>query len=262
MAECIHGLDDGLCDICFPKEQPLNPVPGTVRSGAKRRTAGSSAVREKATRSARTPEGKPLPPFGQRRIHHVTHLRNLETILFDGAITAGADPELDLLAEEARAKRRQTEVIHGTSVAEFISFSLSPNAIWWDEVLTGATDDRWSASAKSSPGTQYVQLVGTVATAGTDVAASDEDAMSPTARFGLGVDAAGTLVRRAALDDPELRRPEVLVRGRYRTSDLVLLAVPNEPVRDKVKAMLREHKGASPRIVVYPPWFQPIPIED
>jgi hypothetical protein len=43
-------------------------------------------------------------------------------------------------------------------------------------------------------------------------------------------------------------------------SSVALIGVANEPVRDRVREMLRG-ASATPRVAVYPPWFQPTPDE-
>ena len=71
--ECIHGLDDGLCDVCFPKAVP-EPSPGP--------------------RSATSPSGSrrtPRPKVGSadRRLHHVTRVDDLADILAAGQLLEG-----------------------------------------------------------------------------------------------------------------------------------------------------------------------------
>jgi hypothetical protein len=47
----------------------------------------------------------------------------------------------------------------------------------------------------------------------------------------------------------------VLVPERVPLSDVVLLGVPNEPMRSRVRALFDAVDQAPPRIVVHPPWF-------
>jgi hypothetical protein len=190
-------------------------------------------------------------------MNHATHLKNLEAILVDGEIRPGAEPEFDVASPELRARRAQVEVVPGEPLTSFVPFSLSPDATWWNEVRTGAEDPRWSNAARRAAFTEYAVLVGTVAAVGPDLIVSDGDAGAMISRFGVGVADATQLLRRRELIDPELLDAEVLVHGAYSMSDVVVLAVPNEPVRDRVRATLRDIGVPAPRLVVYPPWFQP-----
>lgn len=260
MAECIHGFDEGLCDICYPREEPTKaPVASAPRS---RSRSASGLNRARVPGASKKTVEVDSPPFAERRIYHATHLRNLDAILIDGAIRAGVTPEFEVASPELREKRATAEVAPGTPVTDFVAFSLSPHASWWNEVRTGAADPRWSDDARKAAPTQYAILVGTVAAVGPEVVASDADAASEATRFGVGLTAASQLVRRAELEDPELLEAEVLVQGEYPLGQVAVLAVPNEPVRDRVRAVLRESGTKAPRIVVYPPWFQPTTDEE
>ena len=79
MAECKHGFEDSLCDICFPKAVV---VPVKVPRPARPRTAGAG----KTTKIS----------AADRRLHHVTRVEDLPDILNDGQLleqTAwGAEP--------------------------------------------------------------------------------------------------------------------------------------------------------------------------
>ncbi|WP_251858213.1 DarT ssDNA thymidine ADP-ribosyltransferase family protein [Herbiconiux sp. L3-i23] len=255
MAECIHGFDEGLCDICFPREEPKK----AVAAPKTRARAASVGPRSRVPGSSRKAPELDSAPFAERRIYHVTHLRNLDAIFIDGAIRSSAVPEFDIASPFLRERRAGVEVAPDAPLTDFVSFSLSPHASWWDEVRTGAHDGRWSPEARQSKPTQFAVLVGTVAAVGPEIVVSDGDAGAPSSRFGVGSVAASQLARRAELADPELLDAEVLVRGEYPLAKVAVLAVPNEPVRDHVRATLRESGTKAPRIVVYPPWFLPVP---
>lgn len=262
MTECIHGFDDGLCDICFPRIPVVKDDAATT--AARGRASATAARRSSARASAKTttaPVSRHQAPIGPRRIYHVTHLNNLESILTEGAITAGAKPNFDLLAPDARVERDGIEVFPGTQLTEFVPFSLSPNATWWNDVRSGAHYSSWSAEARSVPATQYVILVGTVASVGDEVVVSDSDVSGSDPHFGVGPVAGASLLQRTLFADPDLLEPEVLAPRSYSIDDVVLLAVPNEPVRDKVKAMLKAAGGHAPKLAVYPPWFQPTDLD-
>jgi hypothetical protein len=42
---------------------------------------------------------------------------------------------------------------------------------------------------------------------------------------------------------------------------VTLVGVPNDKVRDSVKALVADAGGHAPRVAVYPPWFRPSPVE-
>ena len=57
-------------------------------------------------------------------------------------------------------------------------------------------------------------------------------------------------------DGAGLDGAELLVRECLPLDDVALIAVANEPVRDRVRAELAA-AGVRARVAVYPPWFQP-----
>jgi hypothetical protein len=71
------------------------------------------------------------------------------------------------------------------------------------------------------------------------------------------VDAASAMVRRFSLADPDLLEPEVLVPRAVSLESVMLIGVPHDKMRDRVKQLLVEAGGAAPRVAVYPPWFRP-----
>lgn len=257
VTECIHGFEDGLCDSCFPREPLIKTDPVTVAARDRAATATATRRSSRGSKNAKAPEPRHQAPIGTRRIYHVTHLKNLEGILAEGVIRAGATPEFDLLSPDSRAERNAIEVVDGAPLPSFVPFSLSPNATWWNDVRSGAQHSSWSDGARTSPATQYVVFVGTVAPIGNQVVVCDSDVSGSVPEFGVGPVAGAALLGRTLATDPDLREPEVLAPGSYSIEDVVLLAVPNEPVRDKVKAMLKESGGHMPKLAVYPPWFQP-----
>lgn len=263
LAECKHGFEGGLCDICFPREVKVDVTkPPTKRAAAARRPRAVTVPAGTTTKPRPRGEGRiaaarPVVPLGSRRIYHVTHINNFASILHDVAIRAGAAPTVDLLSPEARERRSSTEVVPGEPVTAFVPFALSPDAAWWNLILTGAIDPTWSDAARKEAATQYIMLVGTVGAIGPDVIVSDRDPAHPLAKFGVGINAASALMRYALESDPELLEPEVLARGDYPLEEIVLLGLPNEPVRERVKQLIRESGETAPKLAVYPPWFQP-----
>jgi hypothetical protein len=49
----------------------------------------------------------------------------------------------------------------------------------------------------------------------------------------------------------------VLVADRVPLEAVVLLGVPNEPMRSRVRQMFKAVDQTPPKIVVHPPWFNP-----
>ncbi len=256
MAECIHGFEDGFCDICFPRVVPESLLVGAVKAPVRR-----STVKPRAAGTGRATTPVDPVTFQNRRVYHVTHLSNLESILHDGAIKAGAKPDLDLLRPEDREIRGTMEIVPGEPLGNFVPFALSPDAAWWEEIRTGAAQARWSPAARKAALTEFVVLVGTIGAIGPEIVFSDRDVTHVLARIGVGVSAGSALTRRTMSDDPDLLQPEVFAPGSYPLSDVVLIGLPNEPVKSKVKDMIREVRGAAPKLAVYPPWFQSSELE-
>jgi hypothetical protein len=261
VAECIHGFDEGECDICFPRKAAEPPA--TVAASATR-TATKAPPRVTAPKQRRLterPAGAPpkLPPFGSRRLYHVTHARNLEAILLDGAIRAagsGADPGVDITAPVLRQLRAETSVGDGRPVADFVPFALSIDAVWWREFRQGAEGARWSAAARLTTPTEYIALVVAAERIGPDVVIAEGDSSAPATHFLIGEPPRSLAI--AARVDPELVTTEVLVADRVPLEAVVLLGVPNEPMRSRVRQMYEAVDQTPPKIVVHPPWFAPV----
>lgn len=257
MAECIHGFEDGLCDICFPRKQadPVGVAAKTVTRAAPR----IAAVRTRRLTTAPTaPALAPVPPFSTRRLYHVTHVRNLESILLDGAIksqSAGAEPDVDVAAPVVRELRAAAQVEDERTVADHVPFYLTPDAERWVELRDGASGAHWSTAARLSSPTEYVMLVAGTTNIGPDAAVADTDASAPAARITVGEPS--RTVARLTREDAALSTVELLVPDRVPIDSLVLIGVPNEPMRTRVRAMIDAVDWNAPRIVVHPPWFTP-----
>ena len=262
--ECIHGLDVQACDVCRPRLRP--EAPAGAAAPVARRTAASPAVRRNPARrapslrgpapSSRTGTTAAVPVLSALRGHHWTHVRNLDAILADGALRAGASPELDVSSEPTRA-RRAAAVVAGRPVSEQVPFALSPLSSTWESLRAGAVDGRWSAEARAARATDFVVFVVPVPDLGGDFTVTDRDAGDPEARVGEGREDAAALVRRASLTDPDLLDAELLVPERVDLSVVTLVGVANESVRDQIKQALADAGGPRPRVAVYPPWFRP-----
>jgi hypothetical protein len=259
LPECIHGFDKELCDICSPRvaPEPSKPVkaPRTSKPAGERRPA-SSPARVPGAPPARA-SGKPAVPFAAQRIYHVTHVQNLESILNDGELRAGAKPQVDVSSGSLRELRSLAQVRPGIAVAEHVPFYLSPNATRWIELRDGAPGELWSDAARQSRPGEFVALVTTIAAIGPDVVVADGDAVSPVTRFATGAEEGRALVRRVLSTDPDLVEPEVLAPGTVPFGAMALIGVSNDKVRNRVKDLLYDIGGPAPRIAVYPPWFLP-----
>jgi hypothetical protein len=196
-------------------------------------------------------------PFAAQRIYHVTHVQNLEAILNEGELRAGAKPEVDVSSGHARELRALAQVRPGSAVAEHVPFYLSPNATRWIELRNGATGEFWSDAARASRPSDFVALVSTIAAIGPDVVVADGDAVSPITRFATGAEEGRALIRRMLATDPDLVEPEILAPGTVPFGAMALIGVSNDKIRAKVKDLLFEIGGPAPRIAVYPPWFLP-----
>lgn len=237
--ECIHGFDAGLCDICYPRTAP-------EPRAAPRATA---TQRKPAARAAGAPAVAPYS-LATQRLFHVTHLRNLEAILHDGELRADATPEIDVSSETTRELRRAADLADGSRVAEHVAFYASPVAARWIELRDGAAGPHWSDAARAAKATEFVQLAIPASTLGDRILAADADAAAPATRFARGAADATQLLRR----QPDLLAAEILAPHAVPFSDVALIGVANEPVRDQVRALL-SGTGFRPKVAVYPPWF-------
>ena len=248
MAECIHGFEGGLCDICFPRRDPKEVIAPTRRvPGARIRHAGDRAA---GTIVA------PSVTLAEQRIFHVTHEQNLAAILADGALRAGVTPVVDVSSAITRELRAAVEVVDGVTVADYVPFYLSPDASRWDELRSGATGLHWSDAARATKPLDYVILVSTAGELGPDVVVTDRDAADSTSRFGIGTDGGAPLIRRLRNEDPEFFEPEILAPGTVAFEAITLIGVPNDRVRDRVKRLIAD-AGHVTKVSVFPPWFQP-----
>lgn len=275
--ECIHGFDIGLCAACYPKAVPeVAPVVKQRVSRARpepllapRRTASSGSRASSAKRA--------VDNVGEQRIYHVTHINNLPAILAGGALLADMSaawdtrPTIDISSAEARESRRTALVsMQGNlSVAGYVPFFLSPNASVWDSVRAHATDSRLVLDGHGSAAYDFVILVSTVkkvidgqaADAESHpaaIAVTDGDAGNRATRFGSTAETSERMLRklRADPDEDALLEAEFLVKEAFPFDRLSILGVANDKVREVVKDILAA-SDYSPKVAVYPPWFQP-----
>lgn len=244
--ECIHGLDEALCDLCTPK-----PVPKIEASAPKVVRPRASAAKARVPGAA----GPTIQSVDQR-IYHVTHIRNLEMIAIDGALRVDAEPEVDVSSALAREMRRSAPLASGGVVADRVPFYLSPGAERWREQRDGALGAHWSDAARAARPTDFVVLVADARAAGDDVVLADGDAAAPATRFAHGLEAGTQQLRRMRALDPGYATGELLVPSPFPFGGIALIGVPHEPMRDRVRDILREVGGHAPKVAVYPPWFQ------
>lgn len=274
--ECIHGFDDGLCAICFPPPEPepkrvIAPPRPTRSTGSPSSRPARPARRVAGAASARTLHEAPLDPKTVR-IYHVTHVDNLASILGEGALLAdraGAAPAVDVSAPSAREFRRSAPVPgNGSVVADYVPFLLSTDAHVWNAVRTGTPDPRLAADAVERQPADHVILVSSVAGAvgarteveGT-VVVTDADAAGGSVGAASAWPEVLRMLQRLHREDEgsRLLSAEVLVRESLPLERVLLIAVGNDRVRDRVRAAL-DAVGLRTRVAVYPPWFQPTPV--
>lgn len=263
MAECIHGLEAGLCDQCFPKAVPLLEI---VTAAGQRNARAKAAV----TRRAASAASKTVESVGDQRIYHLTHVRNLPQILSAGELLADASdawvdrPAVDLSSADTRESRRATAVsgLGSANVAEFVPFFLVPNATIWEDIRANTPDPRLSSDARDVVVADFVLLVSTVKQAAEDtddgaIVVTDGDAAHVLTRFAASTESSERMLRRLRADDnvETIVEAELLVKDRYPFELVTLIGVANDRARDEVKAILKS-SAHSPKVAVYPPWFQ------
>lgn len=253
MAECIHGLEIPLCDICYPKAAPEKPR--VVRAAAAPR----------APRAASVTTSRKSINAGDQRIYHVTHIRNLDGIVSAGALVVDAAPTVDVSSELTRELRMSAEISapasaapdspgRHASVAEYVPFYLAPDAVLWEHLRAGAADEtRWSDAARKATPFDFVFLVSTVAALGDDAVIADGDAAATFTRFSTG-DGIQRAIEKLHGNEDARRSAEALARQSFPFESVQLIGVANDRVRDRVRDLV---SGLVPKVAVYPPWFQP-----
>jgi len=251
-----------MCASCFPPAPP--PIPAPVKRAPRL-----------AARSLRSPApgstGKAAevrPPNLPQRIFHVTHMNNLPLILEAGRLlpSSEASPALRL-ASDLTAELRASAPVPGDgsfdddgverSAADFVAFSLTPQATWWLEVQEGAPGPTWSTAAKAASTVDFVVLGVDIAAVSNTVVVTDGDAAAPETRLGVGTEGRQQMLARAAGSPEALQAAEALVPGPVSLATVALVAVANDRRRDEVRALLKS-AGVTAKVAVYPPWFVPV----
>jgi hypothetical protein len=248
VAECIHGLEIPLCDICYPKAAPEKPRTARVAAAPRVPRAGVVTTSRKSVKA------------GEQRIYHVTHIRNLEAIAAAGELSIDALPTVDVSSDLTRELRMSAPVDPETTVAEYVPFYLDPNALLWDDLRSGAVDEtRWSDAARKATPFDFVFLVSTVAALGPAGVIADGDAAATFTRFATD-DGIQRAIERLHNDEDARRNAEALALSRFPFAAVQLIGVANDRVRDRARELLSvaasAGAGSAPKVAVYPPWFQ------
>lgn len=267
MPECIHGLEIPLCDICYPKAVPERPRTARVTtprtSSVRSRSTSGATAGTSTPRVAGASTSRKSVNAAEQRVYHVTHIRNLEKIVADAALSASATPVVDVSSALTRELRLTATVpgvgsIPGStvaSVAEFVPFYFAPDAVLWEELRGGAVDEtRWSDAARRATAYDFVFLVTTVGRLGDSVVIADGDAAGTYTRF-ASADGIQRMVERLHDDEESRRRAEALAPGSLPFGSVQLIGVANDRVRERVRELIGG-TGSAPKVVVYPPWFQ------
>jgi hypothetical protein len=270
--ECIHGLDYGLCDACFPKAAPEIPVAVAKTRVTRPRASSLTAPRKPATASSLR---NPPVEVGDQRIYHVTHVNNLADILSSGRLLADASdewekrPTVDISSDETRESRRTIVVSdeNDASVASYVPFFLSPTSSVWVSVRERVADPRLSAAIREAVASDYVILVSSVksvvdahdaeeAEREAAVVVTDGDAAHTLTRFATTREAGDRVLRKLRADEESVQilAAEYLVKDEFPFELVSLIGVANDKARDAVKAIVKG-SGFSTRVAVYPPWF-------
>ena len=255
--ECIHGLEGKRCDQCFPKVVPIEAMATKPRS-AQRATPG----RRQSTR----PLALSTDDVGEQRLYHVTHMRNLASIVSGGELRSdanGASPEVDISAEETRELRRTVVTnLGGRSVASYVPFFLAPDSTMFRAVRSGEEDTRLAIDRDAVLPADFVIFVSSVKAvidlgAEASFAVTNGDATDATTRFAMTNDSAERMLRGIRADKDSLvpYEAEFLVGDSLSLELVTVIGVANDRARTEVKAALRG-SSFSPRVSVYPPWFQ------
>jgi hypothetical protein len=199
----------------------------------------------------------------EQRIYHLTHIRNLPSILRDGAIVAGADPIVDIAPETVRAERADASVggIDDKALTEFVPFFLSPDAVLWQSLRAGAAHPRLSRDVVGADTADFIFLVSTirqVLAQGRSFVVADGNSEGIATRFATTREDADRMLYRlrANSESEAILEAELLVEGSLPLEAVALIGVQNDKVRLAVRELLAE-ADESAKIAVYPPWFQP-----
>jgi hypothetical protein len=197
----------------------------------------------------------------QQRVYHLTHISNLASILADGAVMGGATPTVSLSPAEVVADRQATPVPGepDTTLAGFVPFFLSPNALLWQSIRSHVAHPRASRDILAADPADFVLLVANVRElidSGASFVVTDGVADAPSTQFGATPVDSDRILRRLRSEplQESILEAELLVRDRLPFEFISLIGVAHDKARAAVREILL---GAdfSPKVSVYPPWF-------
>lgn len=247
-----------MCAICNPKPVPEAPAKAPVRRPSTASTRPSSRTSRPPGRAV---SSTPPPSVLDQRAFHVTSIRNLGSILADGALLADAEPEFPLSPAQQRAEREDVLVdgARSRNLDNYVPFFLSPDATVWQSVREGIRHPRVSSDALSAGPSDYIMLATTLrALRGESLESvlADGNPASDRTRFAATNDEADRMLGRLRAADNDLADAELLIPERVPLGVFSLVGVQNDKVRERVRELL-VGSTFSPKISVYPPWFQP-----
>lgn len=261
--ECRHGFEPELCAVCNPPTIPEKPA-----AARQSRVAGARATRKSRPSAQRSsPSKAKTVRVDQQRLFHVTHTRNLPSILAGGSILCDdllcdadrtAEAEVTLSSDENRAARRRI-TIDDAAVSAYVPFFLSPDASVWGSIRAREPNVRLDSDLVRTSPTDYVMLVATVASIRAfdgDMVIADGDAAAGLTRFASEHAQADRMLARFALDESGEQKlvAEALVRGEVPVSALSIIGVSSIKQRERVKQMLAD-AGLRTKVAAHQPWF-------
>ncbi|GAB2507577.1 uncharacterized protein DUF4433 [Paramicrobacterium agarici] len=205
----------------------------------------------------------------QQRLFHVTHTRNLPSILSGGSILSdellsdgdaelSAAVEVPLSSDENRDARRRITV-DDAPVSAYVPFFLSPDAAVWSSIRSREPNVRLNPDLVRTSPTDYVMLVATVASVralDSELVIADGDAAAGLTRFASEPAQVDRMLARFALDESGTQKlvAEALVRGEVPVSALSIIGVSSIKQRERVKQQLAE-AGLRTKVAAHQPWF-------
>ena len=258
--ECIHGLDDRMCDLCFPKPVPeMTSASSAAGVGARLRTATATRVRptvRSAPRRTATTVDEAGGALQGRRAAHLPPHPGGEPGRHPESRRVALRPARGHLAEVVRQARRKTRSSPGEWLPTTCRSS-SPRTpgsgrrsglrrlTRGSHRISAASFRRTSCcSSAPSPRRRAWKLSSPIAMPPSRLPGSPQ-----TRRRASGCCGACTATRMPSRD------AEFLVKGTFPFELVSLIGVAHAKSRDVVKAILST-SGYSTKVSVYPPWFQ------
>jgi hypothetical protein len=233
-----------------------------IRAATRPRTVGAPRRASTVRTGTRGVTGSaPVDDVRQQRVYHLTHISNLASILADGAVVGGSTPTVSLSPAEVVADRRATPIPgeSDATLAGFVPFFLSPNALLWQSIRSHVAHPRASRDILAADPADFVLLVANVRElidSGASFVVTDGVADAPSTQFGATLVESDRILRRLRSEplQESILEAELLVRDRLPFEFISLIGVAHDKARAAVREILL---GAdfSPKVSVYPPWF-------